>query len=143
MFQVLFFSWFLAKFFETILSIYFLFFYKITKIKIKSFEFPKSIKSIKNIILGTSDSWLTIRLYHCPSNPAYYIVDWRIFAEACLCTMCVYLVWNFSAIPTLNPTAHSNRFENYLPFGWVWLKFTSFHHGDWITSEVDCIGCLS
>ena len=44
-----FFSWFLAKFFAKILSIYFLiFFYKITKIKIKSFECPKSIESLKN-----------------------------------------------------------------------------------------------
>ena len=51
------------------------FFYKITKIK---FECPKSIKSIKKIILGTSDSWSTIRLSHRPSNPAQYIVDWRI-----------------------------------------------------------------
>ena len=40
MFQVLFFSWFLAKVFTRILSIYFLIlFYKITKIK--SFECPK------------------------------------------------------------------------------------------------------
>jgi hypothetical protein len=54
-----------------ILLIYFLVFYKITKIKIKSFECPKSIKSIrKEMILGTSDFWLTIRLSHCPSNPA-------------------------------------------------------------------------
>ena len=41
-----FFSWFLAKFFAKILSIYFLiFFYKITKIEIKSFECPKSINN--------------------------------------------------------------------------------------------------
>ena len=44
---IIFFSSFLAKFFAKILSIYFLiFFYKITKIK--SFEYPKSVKSIKN-----------------------------------------------------------------------------------------------
>ena len=42
MVEVLFFSWFLAKFFAKILSIYFLIFYKITKMKIKSFECPKS-----------------------------------------------------------------------------------------------------
>ena len=36
-----------------ILLIYFLVFYKITKIKIKSFECPKSIKSIRKITLGT------------------------------------------------------------------------------------------
>ena len=33
----------------------------------------------KKIILGTSDTWLTIRLSHRPSNPANYIVNWRIF----------------------------------------------------------------
>ena len=32
----------------------------------------------KKIILGTSDAWSTIRLSHRPSNPAYYIVNWRI-----------------------------------------------------------------
>ena len=40
-----------------------------------SFECPKSIKSIKKMILGTSDSWSTIHLSHPPSNPSYYIVD--------------------------------------------------------------------
>ena len=47
MFQVLFFPWNLAKFFAKTLSIYFLyfFFYKITKMKIKSFECPKSIRN--------------------------------------------------------------------------------------------------
>ena len=42
MFQVLFFSYFLAKFFAKIVSI---FFYQFTKIKIKSFECPKSIRN--------------------------------------------------------------------------------------------------
>ena len=32
----------------------------------------------KKRVLGTSDAWSTIRLSHCPSNPPYYIVDWRI-----------------------------------------------------------------
>ena len=32
----------------------------------------------KKIILGTSDAWSTIHLSHRPSNPAYYISDWRI-----------------------------------------------------------------
>ena len=41
-----FFSQFLAKFFAKIVSIYFsIFFYKFTKIKIKSFECPKSIRN--------------------------------------------------------------------------------------------------
>ena len=55
-----------------------LFSYFFYKIKIKSFECPKSIKSIKKIILGTTDAWLTTRLSHRPNNPAYYIVNWRI-----------------------------------------------------------------
>ena len=38
-------------------------------------------------MLETSDSWSTIRLFHCPSNPAYYIVNWRIFAN------CFKTVW--------------------------------------------------
>ena len=59
MFQVLFifhdfFQKCLQKYFQFIL----LFFLKNTKIKIESFECPKSIK---NLILGTSDSWLMIR----------------------------------------------------------------------------------
>ena len=49
---------------------FFSFLYKITKMKMKSFECPKSIKSINKIILGTSDTWSTIRLSRCPSNPA-------------------------------------------------------------------------
>ena len=35
----------------------------------------------KKIILETSDAWSTIRLSHRPSNPAYYIVNWRIFRD--------------------------------------------------------------
>ena len=30
----------------------------------------------KKIILGTSDTWLSSRLSHQPSEPAYYIVNW-------------------------------------------------------------------
>ena len=33
----------------------------------------------EKIILGTSDTWLTSHLSHQPSEPAYYIVDWKIF----------------------------------------------------------------
>ena len=29
----------------------------------------------KKIILGTSDDWSTIRLFHRPSDPAYHIVN--------------------------------------------------------------------
>ena len=35
-------------------------------------------KSWKKIIFGTSDAWSAICLSHRPSNPAYYIVNWRI-----------------------------------------------------------------
>ena len=56
----------LQKYFQSIC----LFFFKNTKIKVKSFECPKSIKSLKKIILGTSDTWSTIRLSNQPSDPA-------------------------------------------------------------------------
>ena len=51
------------------------------KINWKDFckEFCK--KSWKKIILGTSDAWSMIHLSHCPSNPAYYIVNWWIFGR--------------------------------------------------------------
>ena len=71
MFQVFFFFVISCKIlYKNPFNLFSYFFYKITKIKIKSFECPKSIKSIKKIILGTSDSWSTIRLSHRPSNPA-------------------------------------------------------------------------
>ena len=58
-----FFSWFLAKFFaKKSFHFIFSFFYEITKIKIKSFKCPKSIKSIKkntwNIRLLVDDSFV-------------------------------------------------------------------------------------
>ena len=43
-------------------------------------EFCK--KSWKKIILGTSDTWSTIHLSHRPSEPVYYIVDWRIYGKS-------------------------------------------------------------
>ena len=36
---------------------------------------------MKKKIPGTSDAWLTICLSHLPSNPAYYIVSWRILGQ--------------------------------------------------------------
>ena len=45
----------------------------------KGFECPNSIRNYKKKILGTSDSWSTSRLSHRPSEPAYHIVDCRIF----------------------------------------------------------------
>ena len=53
--------------------------------KIKSFEFPKSIRNYERKILGTSDAWSTSRLSHWPSKPAYYIVDCRILEKCCPC----------------------------------------------------------
>ena len=38
--------------------------------KMKSFEYSKSIKSLKILILGASDAWSTIHLSHRPSDPA-------------------------------------------------------------------------
>ena len=38
-----------------------------------------SIKVLKKLILGTSNSWSTICLSHRPSDPAYFIVNWRNF----------------------------------------------------------------
>ena len=57
------------------------FFYKITKMKTKSFECHKSIRNYEKKILGTSDTWSTTCLCHRPSEPAYHIVDCRIFRE--------------------------------------------------------------
>ena len=68
--SIIFFHDFLQNSLQKSFQFIFLFFHKITKVKIKSFECSKSTKSIKKIILRTSDSWLTIRLSHRPSNPA-------------------------------------------------------------------------
>ena len=76
MFQVLlFFHDFLQNTLQKAFQFILLFFYKITKIKLKSFEYFKSIKGLKKIILGTSDAWLTIHLSHRPSDPVYCIRD--------------------------------------------------------------------
>ena len=54
---------------------FFSFFDKITEIKIKSFECPKSIRNYekKKIMLGTSDNWSISHPSHQPSDPVYYI----------------------------------------------------------------------
>ena len=50
------------------------FFYNFTKIKIKSFECPKSIRNYeKKILLGTSDAWLMSCLSQRPS-----VLYWRL-----------------------------------------------------------------
>ena len=43
--------------------------------KLKSFEYPKSIRNYEQKILGTSDAWSMSRLSHRPSEPVYYTVD--------------------------------------------------------------------
>ena len=45
--------------------------------KIKSFEYPKSIKIMKKKYLNVRH-WSMSHLSHRPSEPAYYIVDCRI-----------------------------------------------------------------
>ena len=62
----------------------FFFFYKITEIKIKSFECPKSIRNYKKkIMLGTSDTWSTSHLSKRTSEQAYYVIssDFKIHPE--------------------------------------------------------------
>ena len=54
-------------------------------------EFCK--KSWKKVILGTSDAWLTIRLSHRPSDPLYYIVNWRILILTISPSFCMKLIW--------------------------------------------------
>ena len=62
------------------LKILYFYFCKIVKKKFKGF-LRRILEEImkKIIILGRSDTWSTSRLSHRPSNPAYYIEDWRIF----------------------------------------------------------------
>ena len=79
MFQVLFFFHdFLQNSLQKSFQFIFLFFYEITKMKIKSFECPKSIKNYEKKILGKSDIWWTCCLSHRLSEPVYYIVDCQI-----------------------------------------------------------------
>ena len=54
------------------------FFYKITKMKIKSFKYPKSIRNYEKKILGTSAALFTSCLSHRPGESAYYISNCRI-----------------------------------------------------------------
>ena len=51
-----------------------------------SFQLIKELKIelkqfLQKNILWTSDSWSMSRLFHRPSNPAYYIEDWRILSS--------------------------------------------------------------
>ena len=66
--SIIFFLWFLAKFFAKMVSMYFHFFYIFTKIKTKNFECPKSIRNYeKKKIL---EHQMLGRRVICPSYPA-------------------------------------------------------------------------
>ena len=74
-------------------SKYFFFSYRLRALKTLYFHFCNFIKKMnwkgfckefckilwKKIIFGTSETWLTSRLSHRPSEPAYYIVDCQIW----------------------------------------------------------------
>ena len=86
MFQVLF---FFHNFLQNSLQksfefIYFLLFYKFTKIRIKSFECPKSIRNYEKIMLGTLHNLSMSCLSHRPIKPAYHTEDfwdfWAVWA---------------------------------------------------------------
>ena len=71
MFQVLFCLYkILRNFLQKRFQFIFLFFYKITKMKIKSFECPKSIRNHEKKIVGMPDIWSPKQLSHRPSEPA-------------------------------------------------------------------------
>ena len=38
----------------------------------------KSVRNYEKKILGMSDAWVMSHLYHWPSDPAYYTVDYQI-----------------------------------------------------------------
>ena len=118
MFQVLFFSWFLAEFFSKILSIYLFIFKKNTKIKVNSFECPKSIKCLKKIILGTSDAWSTIRLSNRPSDPAWIYLRLTDFKSQ-----------------------NSYKADAWLSYHWLrpWCNYkTLFHSCTWNMIQLSC-----
>ena len=86
-FQVLFiFHNFLQNYLQKSFQFIFLSFHKFTKMKIKSFECPKSITNYKKTMLRTSDGWSTSHLSWRTSKPAYYIVDCRIL---CILTLSI------------------------------------------------------
>ena len=72
MFQILFFFMISCRILcKNTFNLFVHFFKKNTKLKVKSFECPKSTNSLKKIILGTSDAWSTLRLSNWPSDPAW------------------------------------------------------------------------
>ena len=74
-----FFSYFLAKLFAQILSIFFLLFYNFTKIKIQSIECQESKPATLCFTFNLSKKYLDHQMLgqwdNQPSNPAYYIED--------------------------------------------------------------------
>ena len=71
MFQVLF-------FFHNFLQNFLI---NLQKIKLKSFECPKSMRNYGKKYLEMSDAWSMSHLSHWPSEPGYYIVDCWILRD--------------------------------------------------------------
>ena len=61
-------------------NLFLYFFYKFTKIKIKNFECPNSVKIIKKHCM---EHQTLGRRIICPCEPAYYIVDCWIYLYTC------------------------------------------------------------
>ena len=78
-----FFSWFLAKFFVKMVSMYLfiLFFINLQKSKQRVLSALSLQQIMRKIMLGTSDAWSTSHLSQQPSKPAYYIVDCWTFGS--------------------------------------------------------------
>ena len=68
-------------------------------------------KSWKKIILGTSDAWSAIRLSHRPSDPAYYIVSWRIFSNICSSISLLKIILQELKLTILYTRDHVNSSE--------------------------------
>ena len=77
--SIIFFHSFMQNSLQKSFQFIFIFFYKFTKIRIKSFECPKFMMNYeKEIMFVRSDTWSMSRSSHRPSKPAYYIEDCRI-----------------------------------------------------------------
>ena len=102
------------------------FFNEFTKMKIKSFERPNSIRNYKKkIMLGTSDTWSMINLSQQTSEPSYYILDWRILS--CVNSPCS----DWRCVRSLEKTAgllftKKFRFQWYLMYLQTWAERNTF-----------------
>jgi hypothetical protein len=70
--SIIFFHSFLQTSLQKLFIFIFLFSYDFTKIKIKSFEYPKSIRNYEKKMLGTSDAWSMNSSYQQPN-----VLYWR------------------------------------------------------------------